>query len=195
VVATPTALESAVHVEVVAVEPYEAHIDFSRELVSTPSCSSRVRLTLLRGQILPAAATVNVYFDKGTGDIDYSTPLNEAPIALWPYWQDKAGFGVARFGTGDFGYDAGAAVGFGKGVFGRGQFGFDADAIRWISPVLPLGRYRFGVKVADHQGNEGPATETTTMMIVPPARPAAGLDIVTYNKQANELTLHIDDRA
>jgi hypothetical protein len=194
VVSTPSALESAVHVEV-AVEPCEAHIDLARELTSSPFCGSRVRLTLLRSQILPIAATVNVYFDGGTGDIDYSTPLNQAPIPLWPYWKDKAGFGMARFGTGDFGHDAAAAVGFGKGLFGRGQFGLDADAIGWISPALPLGAYRFGVKVADHQGNEGPATETTTMTIVPAARPAAGLDIAIFNKQANELTLHIDDRA
>ncbi len=193
VIQAPSSFEAAVRVEVVAVEPTDAHRDFASEIGYSTVCSARARLTLLRSQTLPAAATANIYFDNGTGGIDYATPLNDAPIPLWPCWQDKAGFGLAQFGTGDFGYDAAAAIGFGKGVFGRGQFGLDADTIEWISPALPLGAYRFGVKVVDAQGNDSLASETGPISIVPAARPAARLDVVTFDEQTHELTLSARD--
>jgi hypothetical protein len=195
VVSVPSSFESAVQIEVVAVEPSEGHIDFAHAIFSSSLCSSRAKLTLLRSQTLSTAATANIYCDNGTGTVDYGAPLTQLPIPLWPCRQDKAGFGMTGFGTGDFGYDAAAAIGFGKGTFGRGQFGLDADRIEWISPALPLGRYRLGVKVTDDRGSESLASETTAMTIVPAGRPAAGLDIVTYEKQTGELALRIEDRA
>lgn len=194
VVSVPSSFKSAVCVEVVAVEPSEAHVDFAHAVFSSSLCRSHAKLTLLRSQTLPTAGTANIYFDHGTGTIDYGAPLTRATISLWSCWQDKAGFGMARFGTGDFGYDAAAAIGFGKGTFGRGQFGLDADSTEWVSPALPLGKYRFGLKVLDSRGSEGPASETAAITIVPAATPAAGLDIVTYDKQTGELTLRIEDR-
>lgn len=189
VIEIPSSFEAAAHVEVIAVSPADAHHDFAGEIDHSTQCNAQVRLTLLRSQSLPAEAMANIYFDNGAGDIDYSTPLNDAPIRLWPCWQDKAGFGQAQFGASDFGYDAAAAIGFGKGVFGHGQFGLDADAITWTSPPLPGGAYRFGVKVVDGQGNESLACETGSITIVPPARPVSRLDVVTFDKQTNELTL------
>jgi hypothetical protein len=102
---------------------------------------------------------------------------------------------MAWFGTGDFGYDAAAAVGFAKGAFGQGPFGLDADLVEWISPALSLGEYRFGTKIFDEQGNESPASETAPIAIVPAARPAARLEVAAFDKQTNELTLRIEDRA
>jgi hypothetical protein len=194
VVSVPSSFTSAVCVEVVAVEPSEAHIDFAHAVFSSSLCRSRAKLTFLRSQTLPAAGMANIYYDHGTGTIDYGVPLTRGAISLWPCWQDKSGFGMTRFGTGDFGYDAAAAIGFGKGTFGRGQFGLDADSTDWISPALPLGAYRFGLKVLDRRGNEGPASETAAMTIVPAATPAAGLDIATYDEQTGELTLRIEER-
>jgi len=194
VVSVPSSFKLAVCVEVVAVEPSEAHIDFAPAVFSSSLCRSRAKLTLLRSQTLPTAGTANIYCDHGTGTIDYGAPLTRATIPLWSCWQDKAGFGMTRFGTSDFGHDAAAAIGFGKGTFGRGEFGLDADSTEWISPALPLGAYRFGVKVLNSRGNEGPASETPAMAIVPAATPAAGLDIAAYDKQAGELTLRIEDR-
>jgi len=191
VVHAPSSFQSAVHVEVLGVEPSDAHIDFSRELGRPASGSGRVRLVILRSQTLPIEATANVYFDHGTGQIDYIAPWNPVPIPIWPCRQDKAGFGMAQFGAGDFGYDSAAAVGFGKGSFGHGQFGLDADTIEWMSLPLPLGRYRFGITIADAWGNESPASETTAITVVPAARPAAGLEIVTFNEQTHQLTLRI----
>jgi hypothetical protein len=191
VVHSPSSFQSAVRVEVIAVEPADAHLDFARELDRPLAGSGRVRLTILRSQTLPMEATASIYCDHGTGQIDYSTPLNSVPIPIWPCRQDKAGLGMAQFGAGDFGYDSAAAVGFGKGSFGHGPFGLDADTIEWVSPPLPRGRYRFGVTVADVEGNESPARETEAISVVPAARPAAGLEIVTFDERTNQLTLRI----
>jgi len=192
VVQPPTSFESAVRVEVVAVEPQDAHVDHADEL--DPPAGGRVRLSLLRSQTLPIGARAHVYFDKGDGEIDYDQPLNPSPIAIWPCPQDKAGLGMAEFGTGDFGYDSAASVGFGRGSFGNGQFGLDADTVEWISPVLPLGSYRFGVKILDTSGNESAASETAPIAIVPPAKPAAALNVTAFNSQTNQLTLTVSDQ-
>jgi len=192
VIHAPASFQSAVHVEVVGVESAEVHLDFAGELQS-PADSGRVQLTILRSQTLPIDATANVYFDNGAGQIDYATPLNPAPIRVWPCPQDKAGFGMAQFGAGDFGYEAAAAVGFGRGGFGQGQFGLDADTIEWISPPLPLGRYRFGVRITDVQGHEGPATETQAITVTPGARPAAGLELVSFDPETRQTQLLIMD--
>lgn len=194
VVQTPSSFEAAVRIEVVSVEPADAHVDSSAQLGPTSYLSTRVRLTLLRSQSLPTAGAFNVYGDAGTGLIDYETPLNETPVPIWPCPQDKAGFGLSCFGEDDFGWDATAAVGFGKGCFGSGQFGLDADAIEWTSPVLTEGAYRFGVKVVDAAGNASAPVETAPLTIVPPARPAAKLGISSFDPQTDQLTLSVADQ-
>ncbi|MBN1359356.1 MAG: hypothetical protein JW993_02135 [Sedimentisphaerales bacterium] len=194
VVQLPSSFEAAVRLEVTAVEPEEAHVDFADALGFTPIDSTRVRLTLLRNQDLPLGATANVYCDHGTGQIDYEAPLNREPVPLWPCRQDKAGFGMAQFATGDFGYESAAAVGFGQGSFGHGQFGLDADTVDWVSPDLSLGTYRFGVSVTDLHGDESAASETEPITVVPPARPAAGCEIVTFDPANNQLTLSVADQ-
>lgn len=191
IVPVPSSFQSAVRIEVFAVEAEQAHTDFSKELVSPPAVSGRVRISLLRSQNLPSDATAEIYFDNGTGVIDYSQPLSNRPIRLWPAWQDKAGFGMSRFGTGDFGYDSAAAVGFGKGCFGQGQFGLDADAIEWISPLLMAGVYKFGVKITDGAGNKSSASETEAITVIPAVRPAEQVSISSFDKQTNELVLNI----
>ena len=191
IVPVPSSFESAVCIEVFAVEAEYAHADFSKELAGPPAASGRVRISLLRSQDLPIDATVEIYFDNGTGVIDYSQPLSNRPIRIWPAWQDKAGFGMSRFGAGDFGYDSAAAVGFGKGSFGQGQFGLDSDAIEWTSPPLMAGVYKFGVKIADGAGNRSGASETEPITVIPAARPAEQVSISSFDKQTNELILSI----
>jgi hypothetical protein len=191
VVQTPRSFQSAVRVTVIAVAPADAAADFGDDLEQATVCSGRVRLRLLRSQTLPLGATANIYHDHGTGEIDYTKPVNAAPIPIWCCMQDKAGFGLARLGTGDFGFDSAAAVGFGKGALGHGQFGLDAETIEWISPMLPLGNYRFAVTITDAFGNEGPAAETSPMAVIPAARPATGLKVAAFDPQTNELVLSI----
>ena len=192
VVQSPSSFETPVRVEVVAVEPDQAHVGFSDEIEQS-AVSGRVKVALLRSQALPLEATANIYFDHGTGGIDYTLPLNTSPIRIWPCRRDKAGFGMAAFAAGDFGYDSAASVGFGKGVFGRGEFGQDADAIEWTSPALPSGSYRFGVRIADSRGSEGPAREIGPIAVLPAARPASALKVVTFDEQTSQLTLAICD--
>jgi hypothetical protein len=121
IIQIPASLESPVRIEVFAVEANEADTDFSNDIDSSDVHSGRVRISFLRSQNLPIDSAAQIYFDNGSGEIDYDNPLTEAPIRIWPVRQDKAGFGMSRFGFSDFGYDGAAAVGFGKGSFGYGQ--------------------------------------------------------------------------
>ena len=191
IVQVPTSFESAVRIEVFAVEAEEAGIDFSDEVDLSKWQSGRVRLRLLRSQTLPAEAVVQIYFDSGTGTIDYENPLSSLPLRIWPAWQDKAGFGMSEFGSGDFGFDSAAAVGFGKGVFGCEQFGIGADMFEWISGQLPCGRYKFAVKVVDAAGNESSSIETGEIVVTPGAKPAEQLDISSFDKAPNQLVLNV----
>jgi len=191
VVQIPTSFESAVRIDVFAVPAEQAHVDFGSEIAQPPVDSGRVKISLLRSQNLPAGATANVFYDAGSGEIDYDQPLNDCPIQIWPSWMDKAGFAMAGFGMGDFGWDSAAAVGFGKGILGSAAFGLDADTLEWISQPLPAGAYKFGVKVLDQAGNESAASEVGPVTVTPAARAAEGLTILSFNTQTNELVLQI----
>jgi hypothetical protein len=83
----PTSFETPVQIEVFGVEAHEADTDFSDEMELSPGLTGRIRITLLRGQDLPIDSTVNIYFDNGTGQIDYDNPITESPIRVWPNWQ------------------------------------------------------------------------------------------------------------
>jgi hypothetical protein len=191
IVQTPTSLESPVRIEVFAIEAEQAGIDFSGEIESLIGQSGRVRISMLRSQSLPISAIARVYFDHGTGEIDYDKALSDSPIRIWPARQDKAGFGMSSFSTSDFGYDSAAAVGFGKGVFGQGQYGLDADSLEWTSTVMGAGVYRFAVKVTNKVGNESGSSETGQVTVTPAARPAEKLSISSFDKQTNQLALAI----
>ncbi len=191
IVQVPTSLEAPVRIEVFAVEAKGIYRDFSEEVEFLPADSGRVKISLLRSQNLPIDSAIQIYFDNGTGEIDYENSLTVLPIRVWPMWQDKAGFGMSRFGVSDFGYDSSAAVGFGKGVFGRGEFGLDADTIEWLSPSLQAGVYKFTVKVTDRAGNQSSGSETGSVTVVPAARPAERVSISSFDKQTNQLVLSV----
>ena len=190
IVQMPTSLEVPVRLEVFAVEAERADIDFSDEIDSSLGWCGRVGITFLRGQNLPIDSAVQIYFDNGTGVIDYESPLAESPIRIWSAWQDKAGFGMSRFGVTDFGYDSAAAVGFGKGSFGRGQFGLDADTVEWVSQPLRAGVYKFAVKIFNEVGNEN-TSETDQITVIPAARPAEQVSISSFDKETNQLILSV----
>jgi len=192
IVQMPTSLETPVRIEVFAVEADQANTNFSDEVDLSDGQTGSVRITLLRSQNLPIDSAAQIYFDNGTGEIDYDNPLTDSPIQIWLAWQDKTGFGMSRFGASDFGYDSAAAVGFGKGSFGRGQFGLDADTIEWVSRPLRAGVYKFAVKITDKAGNES-NSETGQVTVIPAARPAEGVSISSFDKQTNQLVLEIAD--
>jgi hypothetical protein len=190
IVQIPASFESPVRIEVFAVEPKYAHIDFSSDIKIPYAASNRVKIILLREQNMSIGATADIFFDNGTGEIDYSSALNEMPLRIWPSWLDKAGFTMAGFGVSDFGYDGASAVGFAKGSFGNGRFGFDADTIEWISPSLPAGIYKFAVRITDPAGRVS-ISETEQITVTPPAKPAEHLSIASLDKQTNQLVLEI----
>ncbi|OHB61518.1 MAG: hypothetical protein A2167_02740 [Planctomycetes bacterium RBG_13_46_10] len=190
IVQIPASFEAPVRIEVFAVEARNAHIYFSSELNVPSIGSGKVKITLLRGQNLPLGAVADIFFDNGTGQMDYENALNHERLQIWPAWQDKTGLGMATFGLGDFGYDGAAAVGFAKGSFGNGRFGFDADTIEWISPPLPAGVYKFAIKITDRTGRES-ISETGQVTVTPAAKPAEHLNIASFNKQTNQMILNI----
>ncbi len=187
----PVSLEAPVRIKVFAVEAGQADTDFSDEQNWPAGLGGRVRIAVQRSQSLPVGATCQIYFDAGTGQIDYDAPLNDSPIRIWPAWQDKAGFGMSSFGKSDFGYDSSAAVGFGKGGFGCGDFGLDADSLQWISPSLAAGVYKFAVKVTDEAGNQSGPIETGPITVTPLPKPAEQISICSFDKQMNQLVLSI----
>ncbi|OHB62581.1 MAG: hypothetical protein A2168_02320 [Planctomycetes bacterium RBG_13_50_24] len=193
IIQVPTSPESPVRIEVFAVEAEYADTDFSSELAGPLVDNGRVTITLLRSQNLPMGTSADIYYDNGTGQIDYDKPMTDTPIRIWPAWQDKAGLGMSRFGLGDFGWDSAATVGLGKGSFGYGQFGLDADTIEWTSPPLPSGTYKFAVKVMDASGRQSNSSEAGPITVTPSARPAEGLSISSFDKQTNQLVLNIEN--
>lgn len=195
IVPIPTSLECPVRIEVFAIDEEYADTDFSSELDHSPVDSGRVTITLLRSQNLPMDAVVDIYFDNGTGQINYENPITDKPIRIWPTRQDKAGLGMSRFGLSDFGWDSAATVGFGKGSFGHGQFGLDADTIEWTSLPQPGGTYNFSVKVKNAVGRQSTASETGPITVTPAARPAEGLSVSSFDKQTNQLLLNIENKA
>jgi hypothetical protein len=191
VVPVPSSLSTAVRIEVFAVEPQFAYIDFGGKLQRAAG-TGRVKLRLLRSQHLPLGSLIQIYSDNGTGTIDYDKPVNAEPIRVWPSLYDKAGFGISRFAEGDFGFDSAAAVGFGMGDLGLGQFGLDADSFEWTTEPLSKGVYKFGVKVIDEDGNESDAVETKSITVIPSAWPATVLTVWSFDKQSNRLVLSIN---
>ena len=184
--------QSAVRIEVFAVEPELVDLDFSDELGIDFEKAGRVKTDWPRRQSLPFEAETRIYSNHGDEDVDYDAPVNNFPKRLWPAWQDKCGFGLSRFGRSDFGFDASAAIGFGKGAFGLGEFGLDADVVRWTSEKLEAGRYKFGVKVVDSHGSESEEqNETELMTVIPGPRPAGGLTLTSFDEQTNELVFSI----
>lgn len=186
----PLCENRASRIEVFAVEPEDAFVDFSDESGEQAGAKGRVKIGILRTQGLPVGGTIEVYSDNGTGVVDYDEPISETAIPVWPSWQYKGGLGMSRFGYSDFGYDWSAGVGFGRGGFGNGEFGVGADVIEWISPELRKGVYKFGVKLSDMFGNEC-LTETEEITVVPSAQPAAGLSVYSYGSDEDNLVLEI----
>jgi hypothetical protein len=134
-----------VGIEVFAVEPAYADEDLSCELAADGR-NGTVRISWLKDQQLGLDTLIDIFYDAGTGVIDYSKPLNCRPIRLWRDEYEKAGFGLADMASCDFGFDGAAAPGLGLGSFGLAVHGFDAATDYWQSDQLPAGQYRFAVR-------------------------------------------------
>jgi hypothetical protein len=189
IVFLPSSFGSSVRIEVFAIDAAEADVDFGSELAESRGESGRVKIGLLKSQLLPVGAKAEIYFDSGSGQIDYDRSIGE--IWVWPIWQEKCGLGLSRFGEGDFGRDWSAGAGFGAGLFGQGEFGVDAGVIEWVSGELSAGKYRFGVKIVDENGNASEASETEEIVVIPTARGVEETEVVSFDRETNELELRI----
>jgi hypothetical protein len=47
------------------------------------------------------------------------------------------------------------------------------------------------VKIVDEKGNESVASETEDVTVIPAARPAGGLSVLSFNEATNELILGV----
>jgi hypothetical protein len=177
IVPIPDCNIAAIPIEVFAVSSADADTDFSNELANDYPGVGRVQLMILRSQRLPAGAKLSIYSADLYGQIDYNHPLTDSPIALWPAWQNKSGFGLSRFGRSDFGWDGSASVGLGAGCFGLGEFGFDADSLIWQSSPLSAGQYRFATVIIDAKGNSSEPVLSEPITITPAAKSLLSLSI------------------
>lgn len=185
IVPVPLSQKTAVRIEVFAVEPRYADVDFSDELEAGQTQAGRVMVEFPRTDNLPLNSIVDYYLDGNR--------LNNRTIKIQSEFVDKGGFGLSGFGMSDFGYDGCAAIGFGKGSFGFGWFGFDADILCWQSKQLEAGNYKFGIKITDGSGNETQEPiETEMVTVIPPAMPAEKLQVESFDKQNGKLILKVE---
>jgi hypothetical protein len=184
IVPIPLSQKTAVRIEVFAIEPGCADVDFSDELEAGQTQTGRIKIEFARTDNLPLNGSVDYYLDDNR--------LNSRAIKIRPEFVDKGGFGLSSFGMSDFGFDGSAAIGFGKGGFGFGWFGFDSDVLCWQSEQLEAGNYRFGIRITDNSGNVAQeAVETEVLTVIPPARPAERLKIESFDKQSGKMILKV----
>ncbi len=126
--------------------------------------TKRVRILIVREMGAAYRGRVRIFSNGGTGDIDYTQPLDTEPMNLWNAWQDKSGWGMSDFGRSDFGFDSASTPGFGRGRFGFGEHGYDAFAFDWISRELTAGTYKFGIEITNSHGQTS-RIETTEITI------------------------------
>jgi len=185
-----SSFESAVRIDGFAVDKIYSHLDLSGELGICREGSGRVKITIVRNQSLPAEATVCIYSNGGSGEIDYEQAINKEVIKVWDKWQDKGGLGLGKFGLGDFGYESCGAVGFGRGSFGLCEYGIESEFIEWTSEPMAAGVYKFGLVITDGYGNSS-VSETDEITVIPSAKPAEGLSVCSFDSAAKKLILKV----
>lgn len=177
-------------IEIIAVTPNNRDKDYGPKLCGfkeTDGC--HVVLSWPRRGCLPLGSTAQVYWNGGSGDIDYGKPL--ATQAIWPDIAEKWGWGLDAFGNGDFGYSGNGAPGWGRGSFGEGEFGFDADMLSFRSEPLGLGKYAFVVRLFDGAGNIDEGGVAPVEIGVDPLPVAPNVTIENYDDTHDKLVLDI----
>jgi hypothetical protein len=163
--------QDLVYVEVVAASAADRWSDFSAELSGfSPACGPKVRLTWEAGLYLGEdLESFNVFADNRTGTVDYSTPLNEAPI--------PAVIGGAL------------PWGFGCGGYGVGGYGHSAARYEWTVEGLQPGTWRMAVLAADHTGNRLATATEVVVNVAPMPRPAGNFRVASYSAPSRTATL------
>lgn len=173
VVPLPVSQEAAVKIEVFAT-------DSANEIEESILENNRIRIQFPKTDHLPIEGTVDFYLED--------EKLNKEEIKIHSVFCDKGGFGLACFELSDFGFDGSSTIGLGKGNFGCGQFGYDADLMSWQSKQLKAGKYQFNIKITDKIGNQQ-ITQTETIPIIAPAKPAYKVTVDSFDKQSGKLII------
>jgi hypothetical protein len=150
--------DSRVRIDVGAVGPGEATVDFSASL--PPAIDDRVTLSWLGGSYLDPTGGNDVRGFRVFGPrragwgVDFTERLAEIPA-----------------------YPGGVPIdGYGLGGFGQGGFGRAASTYSWTSPALGRGEWTFAVASFDAAGNQGAPSYMTATISAPPRPPAASPD-------------------
>jgi len=126
----------------------------------------------------PNPGTFNVLHSEGPTLHLPAVPVNRAPVPLWPYAWQKAGFGHGRFGFGAFGWAQGGLVtgGFGHGRFGIGEFGYYNEPVEWTTPpAYRDGLHTFAVTFTSASGHHSGDLPTQTVLLVSTPGPPRAL--------------------
>jgi len=177
-------------IEVVAVDPADKDVDHSSQLSGFDDIDGcHVMLSWPKRGTIAFGSRVVIYWDGGSGEIDYSEPVWQQSV--WQGAWEKWGWGLDAFGRGDFGYSGTGAAGFGRGSFGNGEFGFDAEMQCFASEALSAGSYKFALRVTDSLGNYNDGQDSLFDISVDPLPEAATLALESYDDVSNLLVLDI----
>jgi len=162
---------SLVYVEVVAVDAADRRTDFSADLTGfSPACGPKVHLTWEAGLYLGEdLESFDVFADERTGTVDYSQPINEAPLP------------AAAPGAPPWGY--------GCGGYGVGGYGLSAARYEWTVDGLEPGTWRLAVVARDTAGNRLATAAEVTADMAPVPRPPGNFRVASYSTASRAATL------
>ena len=167
IVAAPQTAASAI--EVAAVDPGDRLTDFSASLTGfTDAQGTCVQLTWAGGRYLGADLDHFDVYGGPAGAIDFTQPLNAAPIAPLVNGQDLEGLG--------------------SGGFGRGGWGRSAMTFTFVTGKYFNGSYTFEIRSVDTAGNAA-AGPQLAVQVQGLARPPDELTIASYNSGARAASL------
>jgi hypothetical protein len=177
IVAAPTGASgdgAAVPLEIVAVDAEDRGTDLSGTLSGFGAGrGGRVRLTWQAGEYLDGGLdSFAVFADGCTGTVDYTSPLNAAPIPARPG-------GLVPWG-------------YGCGGYGGGGYGRSAACYAWVAEASRPGRWRFAVVAVDAAGNRLATAAEVIAEVRTLPRPAADVRMTAYDAGTHVATLTWD---
>ncbi len=137
-----------------------------------------------------------LYSNNGDGAINFTSPLTQEQIDLFPQGGGNYGFGLAPFGEFPFGLACSVNTqGFSLLPFGYFPWGYGGVLIERTVTVEECGNWLLAFKTFDAAGNENvgtPGQAAANVHVAPPA--PVGLKKVSYNKTTGVLTLAVIDQ-
>jgi hypothetical protein len=137
-----------------------------------------------------------LYSNNGDGDVDFTTPMDNEKIELFPNGSGNYGWGLAPWGNFPWGQALSIATqGWGLAPWGLFPWGYGAVVIIRSVQVEDCGNWQFAFQSFDALGNVNigtPGVASAVIHIAPPA--PAGLKKVSYDPETGDLTLAVVDQ-